>query len=151
MQVRRYAESDRASVVALAPRLTEGVAGWRDRAAVRAAVLGWVTGSIATAAADANAVFVADDDGVVLGFVTCGEREHFAGQVDGYVGELVVAGGCVRRGVGSALMAAAEQWAADRGLSHLTLETGAANTSARGFYGALGYRDEDVRLTKRVG
>lgn len=151
MQVRRYAGSDRAAVVALAPRLTEGVAGWRDRSAVREAVLGWVTGSLDTAAGDGNAVFVADDDGVLLGFVTCGEREHFTGQVDGYVGELVVAGGCVRRGVGSALMAAVELWASDRGLTHLTLETGAANASARGFYGALGYRDEDVRLTKRVG
>jgi ribosomal protein S18 acetylase RimI-like enzyme len=151
MQVRRYAESDRAAVVALAPRLTEGVAGWRDRRAVRAAVLDWVTGSLATAAADDHAVFVADDDGMVLGFVTCGERDHFTGQIDGYVGELVVAGGCVRRGVGRGLMAAAEQWAADRGLAHLTLETGAANTAARGFYGALGYRDEDVRLSKRVG
>jgi ribosomal protein S18 acetylase RimI-like enzyme len=151
MQVRRYTGSDRPAVVALAPRLTEGVAGWRDRAAVRESVLGWVTSSLDTVDGDSHAVFVADDDGVVLGFVTCGERAHFTGQVDGYVGELVVAGGCVRRGVGSALMRAAEQWAADRGLSHLTLETGAANTSARGFYGALGYRDEDVRLTKRVG
>ena len=151
MQVRPYAETDRASVIALAPRLTEGVAGWRDRRAVRDAVLGWVTGSLAEAAADERAVFVAEDDGMVLGFVTCGEREHFTGEVDGYVGELVVAGGCVRRGVGRALMTAAEQWAAGRGLSHLTLETGAANLAARGFYGALGYRDEDVRLTKRVG
>jgi ribosomal protein S18 acetylase RimI-like enzyme len=151
VHVRRYADTDRASVIALAPRLTEGVAGWRDRRAVRDAVLGWVTGSLASATADDRALFVADDDGVLLGFVTCGEREHFTGQVDGYVGELVVAGGCVRRGVGSALMSAAEAWAAERGLAYLTLETGAANTTARGFYGALGYRDEDVRLTKRVG
>ncbi len=151
MQVRRYAEADRASVMALAPRLTEGVAGWRDRRAVRGAVLDWVAGSLAAAEADDHAVFVVEDDGMVLGFVTCGEQEHFTGEVDGYVGELVVAGGGVRRGVGSALMAAAEQWAADRGLAHLTLETGAANTAARRFYGALGYRDEDVRLTKRIG
>jgi hypothetical protein len=40
---------------------------------------------------------------------------------------------------------------ADRGLARLTLETVAADTAARGFYGALGYRDEDVRLSKRVG
>ena len=102
-------------MIALAPRLTEGVAGWRDRRAVRDAVLGWVTGSLAEAAADERAVFVAEDDGMVLGFVTCGEREHFTGEVDGYVGELVVAGGCVRRGVGRALMTAAEQWAAAGG------------------------------------
>jgi len=45
-------------------------------------------------------------------------------------------------------MAAAESWASDRGLRHLTLETGAANQPARGFYRALGYLEEDVRLTK---
>jgi ribosomal protein S18 acetylase RimI-like enzyme len=47
-------------------------------------------------------------------------------------------------------MRAAEDWARRRGLQHLTLETGAANTAARAFYRALGYRYEDVRLTKPI-
>jgi ribosomal protein S18 acetylase RimI-like enzyme len=48
-------------------------------------------------------------------------------------------------------MAAAERWAADRGLPFLTLETGAANQPARSLYRALGYQEEDIRLTKAIG
>ena len=48
-------------------------------------------------------------------------------------------------------MAAAEGWAARRGLALLTLETGAANQPGRDLYAALGFREGDVRLTKAVG
>lgn len=151
VRARRYEERDRAAVLALAPRLAEGVAAWRDPAAVDTAVQGWVHGSLAAAESSDSAVFVAEDraaSGHVLGFVTVGERTHFSGAVDGYVGELVVAPDHERRGAGRALMTAAENWARDRGLRHLTLETGAANHPARCFYAALGYQEEDVRLTK---
>lgn len=37
---------------------------------------------------------------------------------------------------------------AERGHRCVTLETGAANTSARAFYASLGYLEEDVRLTR---
>ncbi len=53
-------------------------------------------------------------------------------------------------GIATRLMAAAETWAADRGQAFLTLETGAANQPARKLYAALGYQEEDVRLTKAV-
>lgn len=56
---------------------------------------------------------------------------HFTGQVDAYVGELVVSAPYERRGIGRALMARAELWAGDCGLEHLTIETGAANVAAR--------------------
>ncbi len=95
-------------------------------------------------------MYVAIVDGKIAGLVTVAERKHFTGQLDGYVGELVTAPGLERRGIGRQLMAAAEQWATDRGLACLTLETGAANQAARAFYAALGYADEDVRLTKRL-
>ena len=45
-------------------------------------------------------------------------------------------------------MAAAEQWAAARGLPRITLETGARNHRARHFYEDAGYQEEEVRLTK---
>jgi hypothetical protein len=35
-------------------------------------------------------------------------------------------------------------------LGYLTLETGAANHGGRAFYAALGYLEEDVRLTKKI-
>ena len=148
VSVRRLQHDDHDAVMALAPRLTEGVAPWRDPVAVRRAVEDWVERSLESAERDGHAVFVADVAGEVVGFVSVGEREHFSDAVDGYVGELVVSADQVGQGIGDVLMTAAEDWARDRGLQHLTLETGAANTVARRFYAARGYREEDVRLTR---
>jgi GNAT superfamily N-acetyltransferase len=53
-------------------------------------------------------------------------------------------------GVGRSLIAAAEAWARDQGLAHLTLHTGAFNTSTRAFYAASGFAEEEVRLTRAV-
>jgi len=125
-----------------------GVALWRDRDGVASAVHAWVVDSVDGHDAERNPVFVAvDDDGTVVGFVSVGSRLHWSGETDGYVGELAVMEGVERRGIGSALMDAAEEWSRKHGLSRLTLETGAANTVAREFYRSRGYRDEDVRLS----
>ena len=148
--MRPYQPADRLAAMALAPRLSEGVAPWRDSDAVRSAVAAWVEGSLDSAQADDRAVFVAESHEGLVGLVTVGERCHWAGDLDGYVGELVVAAAASRRGVGALLMSAAEDWAKARGLAFLTLETGAANHAARAFYAALGYQVEDVRLTKQL-
>ena len=148
--VRTYRPEDRPAALALATRLEIGVAPWRDPAAVQAAVAGWVRGSLDLAEAGERTVLVAVRDDALVGFVTVSRRAHFTGDVDGYVGELAVAAGEERRGVGRDLMRAAEQWAHDQGYRRLTLETGAANHSARAFYAALGYAEEDVRLTRRL-
>lgn len=151
--IRPYrATTDREAVLALAPRLAEGVAPWRDSAAVADAVRGWVVEAV-DAAPDSTdeRVWVAEAAGAVVGFVHAAERAHFTGARDGYVGELAVAEPAQGRGVGRALLRAAERWAAERGLARLSLETGAANTAARAFYRALGYQEEDVRLSRAVG
>ena len=87
----------------------------------------------------------------MIGFVTVGERRHFTGEIDGYVGELAVAQASARQGVGRALMSAAEEWVRRRGRARLSLETGAASEAARRFYASLGYEEEDVRLSKALG
>lgn len=74
----------------------------------------------------------------------------FTGELDAYVGELVVAEHAQGRGVGTQLMRRAERWAGRRGFRHLTLETGAANEAARSFYHSRGYREEGIRLTKPI-
>jgi ribosomal protein S18 acetylase RimI-like enzyme len=150
VEIRPVQPDDRAQVLALAPRLTEGVAAWREAGAVLEAVHGWVSSSLDIAGQAGHAVYVAVAGGRVGGVVTVAERAHFTGQVDAYVGELVVASWLERRGVASLLMDAAESWAARRGLAFLTLETGAANRPARAFYAERGYQEEDVRLTKAV-
>src|SRR3982751_3264399 len=136
--------------MALAGRLVIGVAPWRDPAAVQRAVLGWVDNSLNALADAGRGAFVAVADTGVVGLVTLGTRTHFTGQLDAYVGELIVAELMERRGIGGLLIRAAELWAAERGFEYLTLETGAANNGARAFYASLGYCEEDVRITKRI-
>ncbi|MGW0482647.1 GNAT family N-acetyltransferase [Nonomuraea sp. NPDC003214] len=136
--------------MALAPRLAEGVAAWRDAVAVTVAVRGWVTGSLDRDGSHDHGVLVAVGDGCVAGFVTLSTRWHFTGQADAYIGELVVCAEVERTGIGRALVNAAEDWARERGLRRITLETGAASVRARNFYQALGYAEEEVRLTRLV-
>jgi len=150
VEVRPIQRGDHSEALALAPRLTEGVAAWREPQAVLRAVDGWVRSSVDAADQPGRAVYVAVADGRIAGLVTVGERKHFTGQLDGYVGELAVAPGFERRGIATQLMNAAEAWAASRGLTFLTLETGAANRIARAFYAQRGYLEEDVRLTKAI-
>ncbi len=150
LTIREVGPADHDAVLALAPRLTEGVAAWRDAPAVLSAVVGWVEGSLTQAGDDPKACFVAETGGEIVGFVSVTEQEHWSGVVDGYVGELVVAAEHSGQGIGGRLMEYAETWSSERGLTHLTLATGAANQAARGFYGSRGYLEEDVRLTKRL-
>jgi ribosomal protein S18 acetylase RimI-like enzyme len=150
LHIRAYHPADRSQVMALASRLTEWVAPWRDPATVLPAVQGWVQDSIEALSQPGHAVYIAAAGDRIVGFVTVSERTHFTGQVDAYVGELAVQAGMERRGAATQLMAAAEAWAADRGLLFVTLETGAANQPARSLYGALGYQEEDIRLTKAI-
>src|SRR5262252_11107186 len=143
-QIRPFRPGDRGQVLALAPRLTAGVAPWRDPVAVRRAAHNWVQTSIDTAGQPGHAVYVAIASERVVGVVSIREQTHFTGQTDAYVGELAVASGMERRGIATALMSAAEDWAARRGLALVTLHTAAANESARSFYRRQGYQEEEV-------
>lgn len=144
--IRDLAEADRAAVLELSDRLTIGVAAWRDPVAVAAVVRGWLEDS--TAADFVGAALIAEAAGRVVGFVSVDSVTHFAGEVDAYVGELVVDAAYEGRGVGAALVAAAERVARERGHRCLTLSTGAANDRAISFYESLGFDAEDVKLTK---
>ncbi|MFG1928851.1 GNAT family N-acetyltransferase [Cryptosporangium sp. NPDC048952] len=130
--------------------MTIGVASWRDSSAVGSAVAGWVSDSLDHFDDPDHQVHVAVANHEIVRIVTAGERRHFTGEVDAYVGELAVKAGHERGGIGSLLMRAAEQWARDRGLRRLTLETGAANRATRAFYARVGYYEEDVRLTESI-
>jgi ribosomal protein S18 acetylase RimI-like enzyme len=162
--IRLATAADRAGIVALAPRLADGVAPWRNQREAREAGRRWLEGSLDDAAAGTGAVFVAvatgaAEDGAagqapsagvggVVGVLSVRPSRHFTGECDGYIGELVVAERASRRGIGRSLIAAAEAWARDQGLAHLTLHTGTYNAGARAFYAALGFAEEEVRLTR---
>lgn len=148
--IRAYEPGDRQVVSALAARLLTGATLWRDRARWLEAVRGWVSGSIDAVGQAQQALLVVTDEDRVAGFVSLSTRSHFTGEVDAYVGELVVAEWAEGRGAGQALVEAAESWATVNGHPRLTLETGAANLRARDFYARAGHHEEDVRLTKQL-
>jgi ribosomal protein S18 acetylase RimI-like enzyme len=132
----------------LAPRLTQGIAPWRNPADALRSIQAAIRISIDGFRAPGRAVFVAAVGKEVVGLLTVSERIDFSGQREAYVGWLAVHADVVRRGVATRLMGAAEDWAAGRGLTCITLETGAANHAARSLYTALGYEEEDIRFTK---
>src|ERR1700733_1557861 len=148
--IRQADDDDQAGILALAPRLAEGVAPWRDQAEALLAGRRWLEESLDAAKTGGGAVLVAADAAGIAGVISVRSSTHFTGERDGYIGELVVADHASRRGIGRALIAAADGWARDRGLRNLTLHTGAFNANARGFYAALGFVEEEVRLTRPV-
>jgi ribosomal protein S18 acetylase RimI-like enzyme len=151
VHIRAATDQDKPAVLQLAPRLAEGVAPFRDQQATILAARQWLTDSFAAAASHEGTVLVAVDKAGITGVITIREQRHFTGELDGYIGELAVAAHAVRRGIGRALIAAAETWAKERGLRHLTLHTGMANIPARHFYAALGFCEEEIRLTRPLG
>ena len=148
--IRAAADDDKEAIFALVPRLAEGVAPWRDQDEARAAGRRWLQDSLAAAAAGDGAVLVAADADGIAGVISVRPSRHFTGERDAYIGELAVAARAARRGIGSALIEAAEGWAREHSLLNLTLHTGAFNTGARAFYATAGFAEEEVRLTRAV-
>ena len=80
--IRRATQADADAVSALADRLREGVAPWRDEAAVVDAVRGWVDTSLQDAYQPGHAVLVAELAGTIVGFVTLSPGSHWSGAVE---------------------------------------------------------------------
>ena len=86
----------------------------------------------------ANALFLAEDDGEVFGFVSSWLEEHVA-----RIGDLYVVKSGRREGAGRALVEAVIENLRARGATHLILS---ANLEALPFYEKLGFREESRNL-----
>lgn len=98
-------------------------------------------------------LLIAEDDGhVPLGFAFLEPHvDYFSQETHGHLGMIAVADGAEGRGVGAALMTAAEAWALDRGYRKLTLNVFEENARARQLYERFGFKVETVRYTKPLG
>ncbi|HEX3931973.1 MAG TPA: GNAT family N-acetyltransferase [Nocardioides sp.] len=150
VRIRPVELTDRESIRRLAPRLLVGVDPSRPGPQVEAAVRGWLDDSVTRAGSDGHAGWVAVVDGVVVGFVSVSEEDHWCGEKDAWIGELVVEQEFERHGVARRLVASAERWAVERGLGRVRLSTGAGNAGARAFYDRLGYVLNEVTLTRQL-
>ena len=92
-----------------------------------------------------------DESGGPVGFVWLkSERDYFSDLVAGHVVDVAVTREGEGRGVGRALLAAAERWAEEAGYPWLTLNVFAGNDRARRVYEKAGYEVEWTRMLKRV-
>jgi len=150
MHIRPVQPTDFDEVLRLAPRLLIGVDPSRPADRVRSAVDEWFKDSLEAAGTDGRGGWVAVIDHRIVGFVSVAEQAHWCGQLDAWIGELVVSEQYERQGVARALITTVEGWATQRGLGHVRLSTGAANHGAREFYDRLGYALNEVTLTRTL-
>lgn len=149
-RIRRATPADRAFLEEVAPRLTIGMAPWRDREAMLATMRRFLLDDLEKTGPDAATFVAVDADDAPVGVATVAASNNFTGERQAYLGELVVREEVEGQGVASALLAAVEQWARQRDLPFVALDTGALNEHAREFYARHGYGEESVRLAKSL-
>ena len=101
------------------------------------------------ATAPPETLLIAESGGRPAGFVFLEEEEdYFTRDTHGHIGILVVSAEAEGRGVGAALMAAAEQWARARAHTSLTLNVFGGNSRARGLYERTGFAPDTIKYRK---
>jgi RimJ/RimL family protein N-acetyltransferase len=144
VQVRRAAPGDASALVELARAvgaepegwlITDG--GWRSPSEERRYLRGIRRHSYA-------AVFVAETADGIVGRLSLAREAHPASEHTADLG-LMVAAPYRRRGIGRALMLAAESWAREVGVRKLELHVFPYNEAAIALYESLGYEREGYR------
>jgi GNAT superfamily N-acetyltransferase len=99
-----------------------------------------------------SALLIAEQDGRSAGFAFLEHAtDYFTGERHGHLGMIAVVAGAEGRGLGAALMGAAEHWARAQGYSRLTLNVFEGNTRARRAYERAGFEVETLRYVKPLG
>jgi ribosomal protein S18 acetylase RimI-like enzyme len=140
-------------ILSLVPRFVNfELPAWRRRQAciegIRADLLRGLDESPAN-----RYLFVAENaDGERAGFIHLQRTvDFFTGHNNCHISDLAVAPQHEGKGVGKALLAHAETWAAAQGCRLLTLAVFPGNERARALYAAAGYATDLLRLAKPVG
>lgn len=152
MRIRPALPRDRPFILDLASRLIEfGNVPGRSPSEMVARDRAVLATALDEQDADA-ALFVAEDaSGNSLGFIhLTSADDYYSACETGHIADVVVAPNAAGQGVGSALIAYAEEWARARGFAMLTLNVFIANRLARDLYRKLGFEEEWIRCIKRL-
>ena len=87
-----------------------------------------------------QALFVAENDGTIVGWVHVYARAVLEHDVAAEVVGIVVDPNARRQGIGKALLARVEQWAKEHGLDCVRIGSASHRTDAHAFYETLGYQ-----------
>jgi GNAT superfamily N-acetyltransferase len=149
-RIRRATADDEAALLAMAERMADfGVPHWRTGREIVEADGRDVMRAVTTGEPDHD-VFIAEVDGAPAGCLYVHPAQDFFGRRHTHISVIATTAAAEGTGVGRALMAHAEAWARERGLSLLTLNVFAANTRARHFYERAGFEVEMVKYAKEV-
>jgi ribosomal protein S18 acetylase RimI-like enzyme len=102
---------------------------------------------------DDAAVFVAERDGHVVGYVYAGIEPQSWKELReeaGFIHDVYVDDTARRCGVATALVEAATVWLAERGMPRIVLWTAAPNEAARRFFERLGFRHTMTEMTREI-
>jgi ribosomal protein S18 acetylase RimI-like enzyme len=151
LAIRPARPGDRDWILSLAPRLHDfNPPPWRPRDVMDRAVTASIDGAL-TAPEPDQTVLVAEEAAERVGFVHLHAATDFhTGERHGHVSDIVVAPEAEGRGVGAALMAAAEDWGRAHGFRFLSLHVFDDNRRARALYQRLGYRMDIVKMIKTL-
>ena len=150
VRLRAAGAADLPFMLSLAPRLAEfGLPPWRTAAQVVEAERRALSRALEDGSPDAPVLLAEEADGLPLGFVYVEtQTDYFTGRAHAHVAILAIADQAEGRGVGRALLDAAEAWARRRGDPFITLNVFARNARARAVYERLGYGPETLRYVK---
>ena len=123
----------------------------RYRDAPLAEIADWMTQLLG----DRNVTVLVAEDGDAIGFAVVRRQERAGNtfalpRLSAVVEALGVTAIAHRRGVGRALMAAAEELARSWGAASVVLDVQSFNRGAHAFYQALGYAPATTRMSKRL-
>ena len=101
-----------------------------------------------------SCVFVAEDDGAVVGYIYAALEPMSWMELraaGGIVHDVLVAESARHRGVATSLMRAAIDWLREHGAPQVVLMTAAKNETAHALFRRLGFRDTMTEMTLDLG
>lgn len=146
--IRRAEAADLPFILAMAPRLARvAQLAWRNEAEIMSFQRNFM--AFCLSVPGSQSLLACAPDSTPLGFIHVEPAlDSMSSETCGYVSLLAVTEDAEGKGLASALMAAAEDWAKAQGYRLLCLDVFASNERGRALYARQGFAAETLRLVK---